>query len=96
MAFLASVAEITMMLIVFTVTAYTVGRRSRWIGWPGMAGRTDQPLMLAGQGITGGRIMIKTPCLPRVNIVTFGAGGRCAECTGMMVVLVAGLARHAL
>lgn len=59
------------------------------IARPGMARRTDQTLMLAGQGKTGLLIMIEPPDLPIGRIVAVLAWRWCSQCSGMAGVSMA-------
>lgn len=60
------------------------------ITWPGVASRTDQPFVLAGQGKFGLAIVIEPPHFPVGRVVTILALGRLAQRSLVGLVLVAG------
>ena len=92
MATRAIIAEPAAVRIMTAVAVYALVPDLGRITWPGVASRTDQPFVLAGQGKFGLAIMIEPPHFPVGRVVTILALGWLAQRSLVGLVLVAGRA----
>jgi hypothetical protein len=93
--FFAIGPKISFVNIVTLVTADTRSRLQMRVAGLRVACRTNQPLMLTRERKLRCGVMIKSPHFPVARIMTFGAGRRDAQCSSMVFIRVARLARDA-